>query len=218
MKKLASVKWVITLKNEWKGLLASFFIPALLSLLISLCLPKEYRSSAQILVPEVAAGGTFIQTALGAISSGGSSVPISTQAMTTILKSNLVIDRVIEKFNLTSKFKLKNSKAARDYFKERMYSVETLENEGIIKITVSSRFNDLNPEIANYVVPLIDTANLILKITHERNFIKVLQLAEPATKKFSPRYKLNTLIGGMLGVFLFLVYLYFKGNLSLSDE
>jgi len=218
MKELASVKWVITIRREWKRLLASFFIPALLSLLISLCLPQKYRSSVKILVPEVAAGGTFIQTALGAVSTSGGSVPVSTQALITILKSNLVVDRVIEKFNLMNKFKLKNLQSARDYFKENIYSVESVESEGVIKISISSPYNDLNPQIANYVVSLIDTANSVLHLTHEKNFVKVIQWAEPATKKFSPKYKRNTLIGGVLGVFLFLVYLYFKENLSLSDE
>ena len=56
------------------------------------------------------------------------------------------------------------------------------------------------------------------KTKEEALFKKVIQWAEPATKKFSPKYKRNTLIGGVLGVFLFLVYLYFKENLSLSDE
>jgi len=218
MQKKGSIEWFFALKKRWKALLLSFFIPAFIALVISLLLPKKYKSTVKVLLPEVASGGILIQTPLGAVSSGGASTPISSQAVISIFKSNYIADKTLIKFGIQKLFLYKERKKARKFFKEEMLNISTNDMEGVIEITVKSRYNELNPEIANYIVSLVDSANSILKLTSEANILKVVEWAEPAIKKYSPKYSINTLLGGTLGVIIFLIFIYYKEEPSLSDE
>jgi capsular polysaccharide biosynthesis protein len=218
MKKKGSIAWFFAIKKRWKGLLLSFFIPAFIALGVSLPLPKKYKSTVKVLVPEVASGGIFMQTPLGAVSSGGGLTPVSSQAVISILKSNYIADKITTRFEIQKLFNYKQRKKARKFFKEEMLNISTNEIEGLIKITVKSRYNELNPQIANYIVPLVDSANTIMKLSSEAKILKVVEWAEPATKKCYPKYSKNSLIGGILGTIIFLIFVYYKEELSLSDE
>ncbi len=218
MQKKGSIGWFFALKKRRISLLLSFFIPAFIALSISLLLPKKYKSTARVLLPEVASGGIFMQTPLGAISSGGGATQISSQAVIAILKSNYIADKTLVKFGIQKLYRYKERKKARKFFKEEMLNISTNDMEGIIEITIISPHNELNPQIANYIVTLVDSANSILKLTSEANILKVVEWAEPAIKKYSPKYSKNSLMGGILGILIFLIYLYYKEELSLTDE
>ncbi len=213
-----SIGWIIVLKRRWKLLLCSFLIPFLLTFLISLFVPKKYESTAKLLSPEMSSGGSVIQTPFGAIARGGSGMNISSQAIITILNSNFIVDKIVFKFNIKKLFGFENEILSRDYVKSNMVSIINDENNGLIKINVRSKYNNLNPKIANYYISLIDSANYYLKLTTNQEFIKVLDFAEPATIPYSPRKKLNALIGGILGIILCIIYIYLKDNLSFTDE
>ncbi len=218
MKYKGSAGWLIAIKKRWKVLLVSFLIPALLAYIISLFVPKKYESIAEVLSPEITSGGSIIQTPLGAISRGGAAMTVSSRTILTILNSNYVIDKINKKYHIESKFHLKDNATAREFIKEKLISVINDDNRGVIQIIVRSRYNDFNYKVANYCVTLIFDANDYLKLTTNKKFIRVLNYAEPATIPYFPRKKLNALAAGILGIMLYLLYVYFKDQLSLEDE
>jgi len=214
-----SAEWLMVIRKRWKFLLISFFIPAIIAFVISLFLPKMYQSTAEILSPEIRNGSSIIQTPLGAITKGGNlGGTISSSMIITLLNSNYVIDRLNKKFDIMDKFNLKDKTSTREYLKDRILTIAYNEKRGVIQISVKSRYNNLNYKMANYCITLIDSANNYLKLTTQSDFIKVLNYAEPATIPCGPRKKLNALLGGFIGIIFALIYIYFKDNLTLSDE
>lgn len=137
----------------------------------SLLMPKIYESTATLL-PQIesketgvgallAAGGGSAAQSMGIVVPG---LPTSsTDVFTAMLKSRVMADDVIKRFNLLSVYEAKNMQDARD--KLEGATRVTLNKEKVIKITVESKDPQLAADMANFYVSNLDRLNRTLNVT-----------------------------------------------------
>ena len=180
------------------------FTSIALSCAYSLTLKNIYSATARILPPQKESSGG-LSALLGPASGGlaalaaGTGLGGGSELYISILKSNSVMDDVIAKLDLMSKFKAKHIDIARRRLSGKV-DVKA-EKSGIISITANDRDPKLAAELANaFVVELgRTTVRLNLsKVGTERVFLEKrlesvkadLQRAEDELKSFAQRNKI----------------------------
>lgn len=164
---------LVLLKNRWI-IFKNVLIVAILSVIISLLIPKLYRSSAQ-LIP--------IQTESSAISSllGGYSMNIlgkdvlATESYRSILESQLLKDSLIIKFDLLNKYSVEFKESAYKILDERL-EVEVEQELGLGFTPISSIYIhviDESPEnamdMANFTLDFLNSTVKKLNKTYAQN-------------------------------------------------
>jgi len=193
-----------TLRKRKIFLMACFFIPAVIALIISFLIPKRYTSETTILAPEVAAGGGIIQTPFGGFSTSG------LQALIALLGSDKMLADVVEKFEIIKVLEFKNKREAMIYLSEEMTSIELFTNEGIIKIVVESLSPAMSKNIIEFYLENLEKLNTEFKLSTQSPIVKVISPAYLPEKKSFPKTKTNIAIAGLLGFIIGLLYIYFK--------
>ncbi len=180
-----------------------------LSVIVSLFLPKSYVATARILPPQENESSTSellsqVSGSLGGLASsilgGGGS---SSYIYIGILGSRTVADNLINKYDLK---KLYDKKYMADVYKElsAMSSFDVDSNSQIISISVEDCDPQRAADMANSYVKELDTVNKTLNITEgqrkriflEKRLKKVredLNKAETDLKTFQEKYKLVSL-------------------------
>jgi len=190
-------------------LVSSFIIPAVVAMVISFLLPPAYTSSLTIFAPEVAAGGSISTGLLTAFTTfRPKGAEISTQAVIGMLKSQRMIYRVIQNFDLIKLYKFRDIESAADYVRKKMISVEFNEGEGVITISVTTRWRTLSKDIAYFYVQNLNEINEELKLTSMKDIAKILDFPTIPLKKSKPKVKLNMAIAGLVGLFFGSVFIY----------
>jgi tyrosine-protein kinase Etk/Wzc len=168
-------------------------------------LPKYYESTATLL-PQIegkeggglgallAAGGASTSQNMGIVVPG---LPTSsTDVFLAILKSRVMADDVIRRFDLLSLYHVKAMQDARDVLEAATRI--TLNKEKVIKITVEAKDPQLAADIANFYALNLDRLNRTLNVTkagENRKFLERhlaeaqvnLVRAEEALKDFQTR-------------------------------
>ena len=161
-------------------LLASFFGAFGVSVFL---LPKVYESTATLL-PQLDSkeGGSLaaLLTATGAggmaqnLGAGLPAIPTTpTDVFMAILKSRVMADEAITKFNLMAVYGEKTMHDTRTELAERVRI--TLSKEKVIKVAVEDRDPQMAADIASYFVANLDRLNRTLnvsKASHNRAFIE----------------------------------------------
>ena len=174
----------------------------ILSIIVSLLLPKRYVATARILPPQESGslhsmvGGSLGVVAYGLLGVGSSSSDI----YVGILKSCSVADRLIDKFNLLKIYHIKSM--TQMYSKLSDISSFDVDNKSlIISISVEDRDPQMAAELANGYIEALDFIKKTVNITEEqrkRIFLENRRLkvkddlikAETDLKFFRQRYKL----------------------------
>jgi tyrosine-protein kinase Etk/Wzc len=186
-------------------------IPAIIALIISLFIPKRYTASATVLAPEVAAGGGVIQTPFGGFSTSGlGKSTISSQAVIAILKSDRMLEDVIDNFNLIEVLRLEKKRAAVEFLRDEMSSIELLADEGTINISVWSHSPEMSKEIVEFYLTNLEELNQNFKLTMIYPIVTVLSPPFVPEKKSFPKIKINMAIAGLGGLICGLLFIYFK--------
>ena len=178
----------------------------ILSIIISLLLPKSYVATAKILPPQEKSsnvsgllsqvGGTLGGLASGILGGGGS----SSDVYIGILKSRTVADSLIKKYNLMELFKTKYKMSAYN----KLSDISTFDvdiKSQIISISVEDRDPQMAANLANSYVESLDTINRTVNVTEgqrkriflEKRLKKVnkdLIKAETDLKAFQEKHKL----------------------------
>jgi len=199
------------LKKERMLLFLSFFCPTLITMIVSLLLPKSYTSYSKMLAPEVAAGGTITASPFGALSgfdlSGGS---IGAQAIITLLQSDRMSLDVIGKFGIKDLYNFEYNEEAIDYVTEEMVQVELGELEGTITVYVTTKTPKLSRDIAVFYLDNLVKIMEDLELAVEKPFIKVIDQPVIPEKKSAPKVRLNMAIAGFLGLIFGFLFVYFR--------
>jgi tyrosine-protein kinase Etk/Wzc len=185
-------------------------IPAIIALIISLLIPKRYTAIATVLAPEVAAGGGVIQTPFGGFSTSGGLTGISSQALIALLKSDRMLEDVVDNFNLIKVLRVEKKRDAIEFLRDKMSLIEFLADEGTINISVWSYSPDMSKEIVEFYLKNLEKLNQTLKLTANYPLVKIISPPFIPEEKSFPKTKINMAIAGLSGLIVGLLYLYFK--------
>jgi len=194
---------------KWKRFILTFFFSvAIITVIVSLILPKYYLSEAVIMPPEEEVEGFGISSLLSRLEE----LPISglgitqstekTKRIVAILESRSLMEKIVNKFELIKNYKVKNMtdaiKRLRTFVKFR------IKESGAISISVVDKFPPRASEMANFLVNELGKMNIELNIEKARNnriFIeerykqnkKELAEAEEKYREFQKRYNVISL-------------------------
>ena len=203
------------IRKQRRMLIRLFCSAILLTMVVSLLLPKVYESTASIL-PQIDSkeglGGLGSLLALsgsggaggaGALAQGlGITLPgmpaTPTDIFVAMLKSRIMADAVIKQFDLMKLYKAKTMQDARKDLESD--TKITVSKEKVIKVTVEAKSPQLASDIANFYVANLDRLNRTLNVTksgQNRVFIEKrlvetkvnLAKAEEVMKEFQTKNK-----------------------------
>ncbi len=199
--------WRVIWKRRW--LIGGLFMAAVLTaLVVSLLMPKIYESTATLLPSLDSKEGGGLGALLAASGAAGTaqSLGISlpgtpatpTDLFVAMLKSRILADAVIQRFDLRRYYEVKTMQEARKALEGDTTIKVT--KEKVVQITVASKDPQLAADIANFYVSHLDHLNRTLnvsKASHNRAFIEKrlaethtnLVRAEEALKEFQTHNK-----------------------------
>ena len=193
----------VLLRRRW-FLIWNFLIVAVVSIIISLLLPKWYTSKSVLLPPASGAPelSAFTSGSIGSILGGMTGISGGeVDVYLAILNSRTLKQTVIDKFDLPKVFNLKGK-----YYIETVFKIldeRTAINYDMESGVISVSFIDKDPQraadVANYFVSQLDKINKELsvrKAKFEREFLeqrvdlnyKEIDAAEQALKEFQEKY------------------------------
>src|SRR5437867_5827297 len=174
--------WRVVWKRRW--LIGGLFVSAVLTaLVVSLLMPKIYESTATLLPSLESKDGGGLGALLAASGAGGTaqSLGISlpgapatpNDIFVAMLKSRIMADAVITRFNLMDLYEKKTMQDTRKALEGETRI--TVAKEKVIKITVEAKRLALAADIANFYVSNLDRLNRTLnvsKASQNRAFIE----------------------------------------------
>lgn len=138
-----------------KKLIASVTLAVVLAAaVISLILPSIYKAETKILTPQQASSSMasqFVNQLGGAGVFAGAALGLKTpnDLYIEMLKSRVVLDRIIDRFDLTNYYKIKSRENVRSILAEKTLSARDDKKSGIITIGVEDRNPQKAAEMAN---------------------------------------------------------------------
>jgi len=182
--------WQVVSKRKW-GIIAFCTVAAVATLVVSLLLPKIYESTVTLL-PQLESNNGFGLGALlgtGAASSAAQTLGISlpgapatpTDIFSAMLKSRIMADDIIRRFNLTEHYEKKTMHDARLLLEGNTRIVVT--KEKVIKVTVEDKDPLLASDIANFYVSNLDRLNQTLSVSKARENRKFIEQRLVDTKQ-----------------------------------
>jgi len=155
--------------RKWKRLIFLLTLGAVvLSLVVSLLLPRIFRAEARILPSQQGSGGTAAQlmSQLGGlgVSPGQFGVKSSNDLYIGLIKSRTVLDRIVDRFNLLELYKVKYREDARRDFLKAL-KVQDGKKSGIITIGVEDKDPKRAADMANAVIEELKILSQSIAIT-----------------------------------------------------
>jgi uncharacterized protein involved in exopolysaccharide biosynthesis len=180
----------VTLLDYWRvirkrrRLIGGLCVSAVLAALaVSLLLPKIYESTATLLPSLDSKEGSGLGALLAATGAGGAAQSLGfslpgapatpTDIFVSMLKSRIMADSVIERFDLKALYQAKTMQDARNALQDDTRI--SISKEKVIKIIVEAESPQLAADIANFYVSNLDRLNQTLnvsKVGQNRKFIE----------------------------------------------
>jgi uncharacterized protein involved in exopolysaccharide biosynthesis len=169
--------WLVIRKHQWL-VIGLFFVAVVTAMVVSLLLPKVYESTATILPPTESrdAGGLNFLAASKAAELGMAlpGMPATkSDIFVAMLKSRVMADAVITRFDLKRVYKAKAMQDARKALEAA--TKINVGREKVIRITVEDRDPARAADIANFYCTNLDRLNRTVHVTsasHNRAFIE----------------------------------------------
>jgi uncharacterized protein involved in exopolysaccharide biosynthesis len=157
---------------KWRKLIVTYFlIVTVAAVIISLLLPKWYRSTAVIMPPTTSFPGLEIASLVSKLPISGLGLPgmgsEETQSFMAILKSRTLMERLIYRFDLINVYEKKDIELALRAFSENIEIV--LEDEGQISISVLDKDPERAAGMAQTMVSALDSIYTNLNVQKARN-------------------------------------------------
>jgi tyrosine-protein kinase Etk/Wzc len=174
--------WEVIYRRR-KPIIVFCTVVLLVTLGVSLILPKIYESTATLL-PQLESNtglGLGALLASGAAGSAAQSLGISlpgapatpTDLFTAMLKSRIMADKVIDKFNLMERYEKKTMQDTRLALENATRIV--VSKEKVIKVTVEDKDPQLASDMANFYVSNLDHLNQTLSVSKARENRKFIE-------------------------------------------
>lgn len=201
------------MKNNLLFLFLAFLIPVLITMVISLIVPKSYTASEKILAPEVASGGSISSNPFGLLSSLGiKGKGFSTQSMIAIMKSDYMMSDIVDSFNIKEMYRIKEKRDAMEYLKKKLISISVNNVDGTISISITTRSPETSYNIARFFIYNLDNINRKLNLTTQQPISVIINPPYIPINKSGPKIKLNMAIAGFLGLLFGFTFLYIKAK------
>ncbi|OGF50353.1 MAG: hypothetical protein A2231_02345 [Candidatus Firestonebacteria bacterium RIFOXYA2_FULL_40_8] len=192
-------------------------IACILTLIISLLMPKIYTATTVVLPPEAEKGGklsflgsSFLSSSLPDLMGGDA----NTNMVLAMLKSKRMAEDVVNKFNLIEIYKVKTIGTAIASLQKNTNILLT--KEKAITLNVDSPLPQLSSDIANFYINNLDLMNSDLSITSAKPVVRVLDRAYPPEKKSKPNISSNLtmtfFIAFIISVLIAFIRDYIKGK------
>ena len=169
-----------TLFDYWDVLIArraviagSFLLGTVLSLGISLLLPNVYESTSSVLPQLESKEGGALAALLASPAAGGMAQNLGlglpglpttpTDVFVSILKSRLMADDVINKFNLMDRYREKTMVETRKELEDHLRI--TVTKEKVIKVAVEDEDPQVAADMANFYVTNLDRLNRTVTVS-----------------------------------------------------
>ena len=207
-----------------------------ITMLVSLSMPKVYRATAVLIPPEVDQAWPTIdglKTRFGAASVGASMKPstTATDVIIGILKSRRIALALIDNFNLRKVYAEEPSlirlprlslgegedgtKLTELLKKVAERSEIRATKEGLLSINIEDQDPKRAAEMVQFCLDELGRVNIEMQTTYNQYLARVLDPPIVPDKKTKPRVGINTLLGGMGAVFLWSLVAIIR--LSLAD-
>ena len=192
-------------------------LACVITLIISLMMPKIYTATTVVLPPEAEKGGklsflgsSFLSSSLPDLMGGDA----NTNMVLAMLKSRRMAEDVVNKFNLIEAYKVKTTGTAIGALQKNTSILLT--KEKAISLSIESTSQQLSADIANYYITNLDLMNSELSITSAKPVVRVLDRAFPPERKSKPKISQNILVSLFSSFFvsIFIIFLkdYMKGE------
>ncbi len=206
-----------------------FVVAVTVTMVISLNMPKFYKSETMVITSESEAGG--LGAALSAMPfagalAGAAGIQTPADKIMVILKSRSIAESVINRFDLMKVFYDKEwdqekgmwknpdkHPVLEDAVKKLTKSVATINKskEGAITVSVEWKDPRLAAEMANYYVSVLTE---FLKDKSINVTVQVVDRAVPAERKSRPKTSLNMMLAGVTSLFIGVFVSFFLEFLS----
>jgi uncharacterized protein involved in exopolysaccharide biosynthesis len=174
--------WEVIYRRR-KPIIAFCTVVVLITLGVSLILPKIYESTATLLPQLESNTGLGLGALLASSGAGtaaqslGISLPgapaTPTDLFTAMLKSRIMADKVIDKFNLMERYEKKTMQETRLALENSTRIV--VSKEKVIKVTVEDKDPQMASDIANFYVSNLDHLNQTLSVSKARENRKFIE-------------------------------------------
>jgi len=141
-----------------------------LSIVISLVLPKWYQSTAVILPTQEASSGLGMLG--GSISAGVLVQDTQTQRYISILKSRVLAEKMIARFNLQERYEQETIDETIEYFRDKCNFA--IGDEMQVMISILDKDQDLVASMTNFAVATLDSINIALSTGQAANTRRLL--------------------------------------------
>ncbi len=209
--------WRVIMRRK-KLIIGLFTVAVILTMIMSLLLPKYYKSEAVIMAASPEMGG--LSAALssiplaGAVASSLTGLSTPADKMLVFLKSRTIAEMMIRRFDLLHVFYKSKWDAAKGAWKDpedppRMeeavkYLTKKVadfkkDKSGAVTITVEWKDPKLASDMANYYVTALTE---VMKDKSVNTTVQIVDHAVPAEKKSWPKVKLNVAIAGILSLLI----------------
>jgi uncharacterized protein involved in exopolysaccharide biosynthesis len=199
-------------------LIALFAASVIVTMAVSLLLPKYYRSEAVILAiaPESGGLGAALSASPfgGALSGSLAGLSSPSDKILIFLRSRTVAEMVVKRFDLLRVFNENKWDTSKEAWKtsekpplmedavrklEKKVTSFRKSKEGAITITVEWKDPKLAAQIANYYVVALAE---FMKDKSVNTTVQIVDPAVPAEKKSSPKIGQNMIMAGILSLFI----------------
>ncbi|HKI47258.1 MAG TPA: Wzz/FepE/Etk N-terminal domain-containing protein [Balneolales bacterium] len=167
---------------KWKTILVVIFSVAIITAAISLFLPNQYKSTANLMpVQNKSFGfGMLDNTAVGSLAGsllGGSAIKDQMDRFYVLLKSYTVKKKVIDKFDLIKEYDTSNSKTPLLDAMNELDENTRLEghDEGNFTIDVWDNSPELAQKMADFYVHLLNQFNTEISVKQAHEYREVIQ-------------------------------------------
>ena len=201
----------------------------LLAMVISLLMPKYFRSETVLMPVGPDAGGlaaALSNMPLAGALTGAAGIQTPADKIMIVLKSRTIAEQVVRKFDLLKRFNKHDWDVGRNAWKDPEkpplmqdavkkvlddVAVFKKSKDGAVTITIEWKDPVLAAEIANFYVFALTE---FLKDKSINTTIQVVDRAIPAEKKFRPKISLNMALAGFTGLFVSLFLAFFLEYLN----
>jgi len=179
MKEEANLLDYVYVLVKWRRLIwVSVLAVALVTALVSLILPQEWKSSTTLVPPEEELDqvglGMLLNSAMPFNLGGLGGQPASAEKLVTLLKSRRVLGAMVDRFGLVEGYGVPHREQAIEQLDE--YIEEELGRDGTLKIEVRAASPELSAQLANALAQELDAVNREYKRRQARALREFLEI------------------------------------------